>query len=223
MEQAKDQVGQVIGDDRGARERDPRVEHHRRRAALWRAIAGMAGALILAALIVGYDISNEIVYSSSSYRARIAELKKKVRRLSDQAEDTEVRLAAARKELAARKKVDAILLASDTVTIALSPAAKGNSASGTVALSRKAGAGIFKGAGLNPPAGGQVYDLWWIIRKAPPAKAGEFRSQSDGSALAYLDLPPAGEQAVECEVTLEPSQGGIEPTGEVKLKGRIPR
>lgn len=220
MEQAQNQMGPGAADG-GIRDHAALVEHHRRRAALWRALAGMAAALILAGLIVAYDISNEIVHSSSSYRARIVELKKKVRRLSDHAEETEMRLAAARKELAARDKVQAILLAPDTVTITLRAPGRNESASGAIALSKKAGAGIFKATGLTPPANGQVYDLWWIMKKSPPAKAGEFRSQVDGTALAYLDLPPSSERPVECEVTLEQSEGGIEPTGQVKLKASL--
>lgn len=222
MEHAQNQITQGRA-GAGTHQSDPLAEHHRRRAALWRAVAGMAAALMLAGLIVAYDISHQIVQTSSYYRTRIVELRKKVRRLSDQAEESEMRLATARKELAARNRIQAILLAPDMVSIKLSPPGRNDSGSGTVALSRKAGAGIFKGAGLTPPADGQVYDLWWIMKKSPPAKAGEFRSLPDGSALAYLDLPPSSEEPVECKITLEQSGGGIEPAGPVKLKARIPR
>lgn len=223
MEQAQNQIGDRRTEARVAEAGDPVAEHHRRWAALWRAVAGMAGALILAGLIVAYDTSKDVVHSSSAYRTRIVALREKVKKVSAQAAQSEKRLAAARKELAARDRIQAILLAPDVVSIKLAPPGKSETAAGTVALSRKAGAGIFKGTGLAPPPEGRVYDLWWIMKKSPPAKAGEFRSQPDGAALAYLDLPPPGEEPIECRVTLEESGGGIAPTGALKLKARLAR
>lgn len=197
-------------------------KEHRRRAALWRAVAGMALALTLAIAIVAFEVSSEFVRRLSTYRTRIASLNQKVKKLSHEAVRSEKRLEAARKEIASRDRLKAILLAPDLLTIKLAPPSSGDNASGSIALSQKAGGGLLKAIGLVSPSEGQVYDVWWIMKKAPPAKAAEFRSGADRTATVYLDMPPPGENASACEVTLEPSQGGIEPSGPVRLKGRLP-
>jgi hypothetical protein len=61
-----------------------------------------------------------------------------------------------------------------------------------------------------------------MFKDAPPAKAAEFRSASDGSASEYLDPPPQGATPTSLDITLEPSEGGIAPSGPVKLSGKAP-
>ena len=199
----------------------PAVESVPRRTALWRAIAGMTAAVALACAIVAVEMSEELVTRITSYRHRIATLNKKVDRLKREAAVDEKRLAAARQEIVSKDRIKSILLAPDVKKIKLTSANSTDLASGTVSLSKKMGGAVLVARGLPSPVDGEVYDAWWILRVGPPAKAAEFVSALDGTANAYVDPPPQGSIATECVVTLEPSEGGIEPTGATKLKGKI--
>ena len=83
------------------------------------------------------------------------------------------------------------------------------------------GGAVLSARGLASPPEGQVYDAWWMLKDAPPAKAAEFRGV-DGSASEYLDPPPQGSMPVSLAITMEPSEGGIAPSGPVKLQGKAP-
>ena len=37
----------------------------------------------------------------------------------------------------------------------------------------------------------------------------------------YLDLPPQGSAPILLSITIEPSEGGIAPSGPVKLEGKV--
>ena len=193
----------------------------RRRTALWRAVAGMAAALALASAIVAVEMSEELVTRIRTYRYRIASLNKKVDRLKREAAADEKSLADAREEIATKDRIKAILLAPDLKKIRLIAPNSASVAAGNVSLSRKMSGAVLTAHGLPPPLEGEVYDAWWILKNAPPAKAAEFESALDGTASIYLDPPPQGSTAIECTITLEPSPGGIEPAGDVRLKGRI--
>lgn len=193
------------------------------RAGLWRAVAGMAVALALACGIVAFEISHELIYRTSTYRTRITSLNRRVKHLKQEAATSKERLATARREIAARDRLNVILSAPDLKAIKLAPANSADIAAGIVKMSRKAGGAVLTASGLPAPIGSQVYDAWWMFKQAPPAKAAEFRSAIDGTAMVYLDLPPQGSNANQFAVTLEPSEGGIAPTGAVKLKGRVAR
>ena len=193
------------------------------RAGLWRAVAGMAVALAIASAIVAFDLSRDLVSRSSNYRTRITSLNKRVKNLKAEAASSRERLASARKEIAARDRLNAILTAPDLKAVKLAPPTSADVAAGIVKLSPKAGGAVLTASGLPAPIGSQVYDAWWMFKQAPPAKAAEFRSAIDGTAMVYLDLPPQGSNANQFAVTLEPSEGGIAPSGPVKLKGRIAR
>ncbi len=197
------------------------------RSGLWRAVAGMAVALAIAAGIVAVDISHELVHRVSNYRSKIASLNKRVDRLKQKAVEDEKRLADARAEIKERKllqsrdRMKAILLAPDRKLMKLLPPSRGETAAATVTISAKMGGGVLSAHSLPAPPEGQVYDAWWMLKDAPPSKAAEFRSGADGSASEYLDPPPQGSVPLELTVTLEPSEGGIAPSGSVKLQGKV--
>ena len=199
-----------------------------RRFGLWRAVAGMAVALALAASIVTVDLSHELAERIGHYRSRIATLNRSVETLRREKVADEKRLADAREEIkvrelmASRDRIKAISLAPDRKTIKLIAPGAGEGASATATLSAKMGGGVLNARGLAVPSEGQVYDAWWMLKDAPPAKAAEFRSAADGSASEYLDPPPQGTAPTSLAVTLEPSEGGIAPSGPVKLSGKPP-
>ncbi len=199
-----------------------------RRTGLWRAVAGMAVALAIAAGIVAVDLSHELVNRVSTYRSRIASLNQRVDRLKQKAVRDEQRLADARAEIKERKlmeskdRIKAILIARDRKLMKLLPPTPHEVAAGTVTISEKMGGAVLNALGLAAPAEGQVYDAWWMLKDAPPAKAAEFRSATDGSVSEYLDPPPQDATAVALSITMEPSEGGIAPSGPVKLQGKVP-
>ena len=214
------------------RSQSPQLPDHRR-SALWRAIAGMAVALALAAGIVAIDLSHELIERISHYRSRIASLNRSVNTLKREKDADEKRLADARNEIrerelmASRDRIKAIMLAPDRRSIKLvaaNPQVPTSEvlASGTVTVSAKMGGGVLNARGLPSPPEGQVYDAWWMLKDTPPAKAAEFRSALDGSANEYLDPPPQGSTPMAISITLEPSQGGIAPSGPAKLAGKTP-
>ena len=181
----------------------------------------MAFALAVAFAIVAIETSSDLLHRTSRYKNRIANLNQKVTQLKREAAVSEKRLADARREITSRDKVKSIMLAPDLKTAKLLPPDTADVAFGTVAISEKVGGGVLTARGLPSPLDGQVYDAWWMVKGAPPAKAAEFRSALDGTASVYLDPPPPGTSASQCVVTLEPSEGGIEPSGPVKLKAKV--
>ncbi|HLI79845.1 MAG TPA: anti-sigma factor [Candidatus Binataceae bacterium] len=199
-----------------------------RRSGLWRALAGMAVALAIAAGIVTIDLSHELIERMAHYRSRIASLNRRMNTLKQKAQMDEQRLADAREEIKERKlmeskdRIKAILIAPDRRTFKLVAPASGEGASATVTISAKMGGAVLNARGLPAPPEGQVYDAWWMLKDAPPAKAAEFRSAVDGSANEYLDPPPQGPAPASLSITMEPSEGGIAPTGAVKLQGKVP-
>jgi hypothetical protein len=197
-----------------------------RRFGIWRAVAGMAVALAIAAGIVAIDISHDLVDRVANYRSRVASLNQKVDRLKRQAVVDEKRLAAAREEIRERKlmesrdRMKAILIAPDRRTIKLT-APNQEPAVATVTISEKMGGAVLSARGLASPPDGQVYDAWWLLKNGPPAKAAEFRNGIDGSVTEFLDPPPQGSAPVSLSITMEPSEGGIAPTGPEKLLGKV--
>lgn len=186
----------------------------------------MAVALAIAAGIVAIDISHELVSRVANYRSRVASLNKRVDSLKRRAVVDEKRLADAREEIKERKlmesrdRMKAILIAPDRKTIKLAAPNRGEPASATVTISEKMGGAVLSAHGLSSPPEGQVYDAWWTLKNAPPAKAAEFRSAIDGSISEYLDPPPQGAAPILLSITMEPSEGGIAPSGPVKLQGK---
>ena len=197
-----------------------------RRSGLWRALAGMAAALAVAAVIITIDLSKELVERMAHYHSRIATLSRRVDSLKQKAQVDEERLADAREEIKERKlmeskdRIKAILLAPDHRTFKL--AAPNGADLAAVTISTKMGGAVLNAHGLAAPPNGQVYDAWWMLKDGPPAKAAEFRSAADGSASQYLDPPPQGPPPASLSVTLEPSEGGISPTGAVILQAKVP-
>ena len=188
----------------------------------------MAVALAIAVGIVAVDLSHELVSRVSTYRSKIDTLNKRVDRLKRQAVTEEKRLADAHAEIKARKlmqskdRMKAILIAPDRKMIKLVTPNRGEVAAATVTISMKMGGAALSAQGLPAPPEGQVYDAWWMLKDAPPAKAAEFRSAVDGSVTEYLDPPPQGASPVALSITLEPSEGGMVPSGPVKLRGKAP-
>lgn len=186
----------------------------------------MTAALAIAAAIVAVDLSHELVSRVSGYRHRINKLNQSVDRLKHEAAMDRQRLAMVREELRERKlmqardRMKAILIAPDRKNFKLTTP-NGGTVTATVTISSAMGGGVLSAKGLPPPPNGQVYDGWWTFTNVPPAKAAEFRSAADGTVNEYLDPPPPQSLPAAISITLEPSEGGIAPSGEVVLEGKV--
>ena len=197
-----------------------------RRSQLWRAVAGMAFALALAAGIVTVDLSEQLVERITHYRSRVASLSRSVDKLKRQKSADEKQLADARVEIETRKAMDsqdrikAVMLAPDRRNIKLVAASPEVLASGTATISVKAGGGALNLRGLPTPPEPQVYGAWWMLKDAPPAKAAEFKGALDGRVSEYLEPPPRGFAVESLSITLEPAANAIAPSGAVKLQGK---
>jgi hypothetical protein len=122
-------------------------------------------------------------------------------------------------ELTDRTK--AILNAPDRKTIQLAGPSPGGLATGTLSISEKMDGAVLSAHGLPSPPGVWVYDAWWMLKNAPPAKAAELAKGADGNINAYLDPAPRGSVLISVSITLEPSRYTGSPTGLLKLWGMV--
>ena len=187
---------------------------------MWRAIAGMAVAFAAACVIIAVEISSHIADRAAEYRTRISHLNHTVEKLKQEASADRKKLVDAREQLRQRDLMKKILLAPDLKTIHLAPSSHADNVSANIAMSESVHAAVLRTSGLAPLSSGAVYSFWWMLKGAPPSKAAEFASDGSSDSELYLDLPPEHSTATGCEITIEPSGGGLRPTGEVKLRAK---
>lgn len=199
---------------------DSKKQFESGRTALWRAIAGMAVALAAACVIVAVEISSHIADRAAEYRTRISHLNHTVEKLKQEASADRKKLVDARDQLRQRDLMKKILLAHDLKIIHLAPLSQAENAYANIAMSESVHAAVLRVSGLAPLSSGAIYSFWWILKGAPPSKAAEFASDGSSDSELYLDLPPERSIATGCEITIEPSGGGLRPTGEIKLRAK---
>lgn len=216
-----------------ARKRDP--------AALWRAVAGMAISVALACLIVTLEFTGQAAHRADRMHRRAETLLSKVYRLEVEVVAERVRIAAARRELAAAEALRALLRAPDVSMLLLAPpparahgaavAAQGPVA--TLALGPSEHRAVLIVTGLKPSANDTVFVLWWSALHGAPIRAAEFRTAADGSGLMTVALP-AGFSVTAAMVTVERAAGATaakagatraqpKPLGPVQLRGVLLR
>ncbi len=191
----------------------PAGRHRRwwRRVALWRAIAGMATALAVAALIVSAEFSATLVHRTSHLNHRIASLNTAVHQLRRQLNFAEKKTLNAEQKAKIDESLKRVLAAHDLRTIKLAaPRARGKSdipsvATATVASSASENASFLQAGGLGAAPANHVYAVWWLGRHGHLTLASEFRPESDGKATVPMGVAPKSIEAVM--VTLEPVSG----------------
>jgi anti-sigma-K factor RskA len=194
---------------------------------LWRAIAGMSLAAMIATAMVAIEftrsLSGEVTYHGkvADELARRNDLLRRQLALSHRklqlAEDSESET---------RAHLTRIVLSADARGVRLSPPpvptlAKLSDARGLVTISAKADGAALQVSGLPQLAPGKVYELWWIGAKGGSNRAGLFRTGAQGDAAITTNLPPPGDVLMASAVTVEPDGGVPKPTGPTVLKGQV--
>jgi hypothetical protein len=202
----------------------------------WRAVSGMGVSLALAATIVAAEFSSTLIHRTQTMSRRIASLNSETGRLKRRLIVIERRLAVTREAAAKDETLKRVLTAEDVRLIRLSPtggAAKSPApaatqppapgpagiAAATLALSRSANSAVLQASGLEPSRQGQDYRMWWMIARAQPVAAGQFRVGSDGMATVPIALAPKG--AIAMTVTVEDAGDVAKPAGAVVLKASM--
>jgi hypothetical protein len=124
-----------------------------------------------------------------------------------------------RQILAEKEETLQILEARETQFSQLVGLAPSPSAFGKVFWNPNANAGLLFTFGLPPLPSGKVYQLWAIQGKTP-IDAGIFSPDREGRGPFKVKSLPNPRQAVQLfAITIEPSGGSPQPTGEMYLKG----
>jgi hypothetical protein len=197
------------------------------RIGFWRAVAGMAVAIALAALIVLAEFSQLLTHRTSHYARRMAALNQTIQQLRRRISSAERRSAAVAERNSAAELLRRVVSASDLRTVKLvdpTGARKGDKAmdgaSGTLAISNSQGAAVLEVTGVSPVAKGGVYRVWWQEKHRPDTLAAEFVPDQEGKATVPMQPPPRTASMVM--ITCEPGTDGTKPTRLAVLKGRIP-
>jgi hypothetical protein len=203
-----------------------------RRRGPWRAVAGMAICLSIGfAIMFGIVANNrsDVVRSpatSDPLLTRIAASKKMAAQPERRLAPAQRSLRDASEQVEQRNRMDgskgpmmAVLIAPDHETIKLTSPNPGDIANGTATVSRKMEGAVLSLHALPSPPAGKFCNAWWMLKNAPPAKAGEFVSGIDQSI--YLDPPPQGSIPISFAITIE-SSGATKPSGRVMLEGKFP-
>jgi len=214
-------------------------------AARWRAVAGMAISLTLACLIVTLEFTSQAANRASRMRRHAEALLARVSRLESEVAAERVRIAAARRELAAAQTLRVLLRAPDAGLLRLvpPPAAGGHKAAAAhrpeamIAVSPREHSAVVMVVGLKPLTDDTLFVLWWSLAHGAPVRAAEFRTAADGSALVTAAMPP-GLEATAAMITAEragrdgaanaarnSASGSAQtaPSGPVQLRGTLAR
>lgn len=190
-------------------------------AALWRAVAGMAIALALASLIVMLEFTGKANHRAARLRLHADAMLSRIARLESQAASARARVAAAHRELAAAQSLRELLRAPDAVRLDLSPPAAPSATAAdktappaarerpeaTLALAQSERRAVLIVSRLKAPAAGAIFVLWWSAKHGAPAKAAEFTTAADGSAVLSAALP-ARFAVASAMITAEPAAKG---------------
>lgn len=200
-----------------------------RRVGFWRAVAGMAVTLALAAVIVLGEFTELLTHRTVHYAHRVAALNAAVQQLKRRVTSAERRNTNAIERDSADEVLKRVVAASDlrTIKLAGSPAAKpsgkneaaGQSVSGTLAISSHQVAAVLQVVGLETGSAGTIYRVWWQEKRRPETLAAEFKPAADGKATVPMQVPPRSASMVL--ITCEAGTDGARPSGPVVLKGRI--
>jgi anti-sigma-K factor RskA len=195
-------------------------------AELWRAIAGMSLAAMIATVMVAIEFTRNLS-GEVAYHGRVAdELARRNHSLKHQLALSQRKLELAEtSDSETRANLTRILLSADAKAVRLGPTpmqpgANAPQARGLVIISAKTNGAAMHVSGLPQLPAGRVYELWWIGAKGGPVSAGLFRPGPRGEASMTTTLPPAGDELLASAVTIEPDGGVPKPTGPTVLKGQ---
>lgn len=195
----------------------------RRRAARWRATAGMAIAATLALALIGARFLGEYARRSAQSRRVSSELHRKAASLRKEIASAQQQMGAMRARIDTQRQVLSALIAADTRTLRLLPQPAAPHSTGVAGLNPRLHAAVLEATGLPPLAPDKVYVLWWVGSRSGAVNAGRFRVGRQGEATVIVAMPPQGERLLGSLVTLEPAVPLAKPAGAVCLQGRRAR
>ncbi|HVS03333.1 MAG TPA: anti-sigma factor [Thermoanaerobaculia bacterium] len=140
-------------------------------------------------------------------------------RLASRLAQTEGRLAAAEAQRAALARQLAIVAAPGGRQFALAGLGPATGAAGRTFVDPATGRAVFFASGLPRLAGDRTYQLWVIPAGAAPVPAGVFAVDAGGGAVVQVETVPDAAAIEAWAVTIEPSGGVPQPTGEMVLHG----
>jgi hypothetical protein len=184
----------------------------------WRAVAGMALALVLACVVITFEFASEMSHRSSHYRLRVAQLYNQINHMHGQIVMAERRLAGLHSEVTARDDMNRILASSDAQLIKLASPEHGGGSSGLIVVSKRLGSAVLEVAGLPVLPPGQSYALWWVLEPGVTVRAAQFQTEAEGRASVIAKLPPRESPITSTIITVESENSADRPTASVKLK-----
>jgi len=113
-----------------------------------------------------------------------------------------------------------VISATDTRVVQLSGTAKAPQAHASLILDKRAGKITVTVSDLPPPAVGQAYQLWFMV-KGRPIPGTVFVTGQEGRAMIHGQIPVRARDASAFAITLEKSNGANKPTGAKYLLGSI--
>lgn len=155
-------------------------------------------------------------------QARLGEEVERLRaergRMARQVEALDRDLGLARAEAQRMAATLAILSTPGAQTIRLAGLGPAPRALGETFVDPRRGRAVFWAFHLPPPGSGKTYQLWWIGGSGP-VSAGTFEVDAQGLGRVEVDRVERPAEIQAWAVTIEPSGGVPQPTGEMVLKG----
>jgi hypothetical protein len=189
-----------------------------RRVGLWRAIAGMAVAVALAALMVTIEIATQLSWRTHAMNRRIARLTADLKELRRVQSATQRKLGSARERASEGELFGRILFAPDLKLTKLVGTPESAGATGILAVSPSASAAMLGVSGLKPLDDGKVYRIWFLPRRGLARWVDDFLVNDDGKATVAVDFPQARSAQGTIIITLESQDYAEEPSGPIALK-----
>ena len=126
--------------------------------------------------------------------------------------------AALREQLLNQRQILIALGRTDTETVAVSGTDSNPQASGNLFVSQENNRALLTVSGLAPLPAGQDYQLW-LIQGDQPTSAGVFAVDDAGRSVYLFPVDPATGDFDAVGVSIEPTGGSQQPTGDIVLFG----
>jgi anti-sigma-K factor RskA len=76
-------------------------------------------------------------------------------------------------------------------------------------------------SGIEPPAPGRTYQLWFITASQQKISAGTFVVDENGDASYEVQVPSDIGEIAMAAITDEPAGGSNQPTGQIRVMGSV--
>ena len=123
-------------------------------------------------------------------------------------------------DLARSSEIVQVMRRPDTLVVSLGSDTRPDAA-GRVFWDRGAGVWHFSATGLEPLAPDRTYELWFINDAGEKIPAGVFDVDARGRGELRAEVPASAGNIVVAAVTDEPAGGSAQPTGTIRLAGKV--